>query len=110
MATIGAVYEVEPRPRSADDIFPAEPAGQPTPAPEAKNKWLTASVAGTAAQVVSDVFDEAERRDPDHERTWVALVDGLCGPRDYAATGRWLARNVPAGRRSAQAVSSSMAA
>ena len=76
MATIGAVYEVEPRPRSAGDMFPAGPAGQPTPAPEAKNKWLTASVAGTAAQVVSDIFDEAERRDPAHERTWVALVDG----------------------------------
>ena len=76
MATIGAVYEVEPRPRSAGDIFPTEPSEEPTPAPEAKNKWLTASVAGTAAQVVSDVFDEAERRDPAHERTWVALVDG----------------------------------
>jgi hypothetical protein len=22
------------------------------------------------------VFDEAERRDPDHQRTWIALVDG----------------------------------
>jgi hypothetical protein len=29
-----------------------------------------------AAAVVSQVFDEAERRDPGHRRTWVALVDG----------------------------------
>ena len=76
MATIGAVYEVEPSPRSAGDILPAEPPREPAPAPEAKNKWLTASVADDAAQVISRVFDEAERRDPGHQRTWVALVDG----------------------------------
>jgi len=76
MATIGAVYEVEPCPRSAAAIFPTEPAEQTTPAPEAKNKWLTASVADDAAEVISRVFDEAERRDPAHGRTWVALVDG----------------------------------
>jgi len=29
-----------------------------------------------AATVVSRVFDEADRRDPEHCRTWVALVDG----------------------------------
>ena len=29
-----------------------------------------------AAQVVAGIFDEAERRDPDHRRSWVALVDG----------------------------------
>lgn len=26
--------------------------------------------------MVGKIFDEAERRDPDHERRWVALVDG----------------------------------
>jgi hypothetical protein len=31
---------------------------------------------GDAATVVSRVFDEAERRDPGHDRTWIALVDG----------------------------------
>ncbi len=54
-------------------------AAQPRPrrsAPRAKNKWLTASVVDDAAEVVAAVFDEAERRDPDHQRTWVALVDG----------------------------------
>ena len=29
-----------------------------------------------AATVISSIFDEAQRRDPDHERTWIALVDG----------------------------------
>jgi hypothetical protein len=45
-------------------------------APTAKHKWLTASVVDDAASVVATVFDEAERRDPAHEHTWVALVDG----------------------------------
>ncbi len=26
--------------------------------------------------MITRVFDEAERRDPKHQRTWVALVDG----------------------------------
>jgi len=47
-----------------------------TPAPRAKGKWLTASIANDAAQVVADVLREAERRDPEHRRRWVALVDG----------------------------------
>jgi len=46
------------------------------PAPKAKRKWLTASVIEDAAAVITDVFDEAQRRDPNHERTWVALADG----------------------------------
>src|SRR5450756_2956983 len=29
-----------------------------------------------AASVVGRIFDEAERRDPEHQRTWVAFVDG----------------------------------
>jgi hypothetical protein len=44
--------------------------------PVATHKWLTASVVEDAAQVITSVFDEAERRDPQHHRTWVALVDG----------------------------------
>lgn len=49
---------------------------EPVNGPEAMNKWLTASVVDDAAPVISDVFDEAERRDPYHRRTCVALVDG----------------------------------
>jgi hypothetical protein len=46
------------------------------PAPAARNKWLVASVVEDAAAVVSRIFDEAERRDPGHQRAWVVLVDG----------------------------------
>ncbi len=45
-------------------------------APKASNKWLTASVAQDTTAVLAAVFDQAQRRDPTHSRTWVALVDG----------------------------------
>ena len=75
MATVGAVYDVTPVPRTPEDIFGSRDQPRVEP-PVAKNKWLTASVVRDAAAVVAGVFDQAERRDPDHARTWVALVDG----------------------------------
>jgi hypothetical protein len=48
----------------------------PPPAPVARAKRVTASVVEDAATVIAKVFDEAERRDRDHGRQWVALVDG----------------------------------
>ena len=78
MAEIGAVYDAKPAPRTAADILTsAAPEGyDPEPGPVAKNKWLTASIVNAPAEVIKRVFDEAERRDPKHRRTWVALVDG----------------------------------
>jgi len=55
----------------------ATKAGQrPPPAPKARAKWVTASVVEDAATVIAKVFDQAQRRDPNHARRWVALVDG----------------------------------
>jgi hypothetical protein len=75
MAELGTVYDATPVPRRASDIL-AGKEQEPVTGPVAKNKWLTASVVEDAAEVIKDVFDEAERRDPEHQRTWVALVDG----------------------------------
>jgi len=76
MAEVGAVYDVTPVVRNPTDIIGSDPhAGKP-PAPTAKNKWLTASVVDDAATVISQIFGEAQRRDPDHQRTWIAMVDG----------------------------------
>ncbi|MGH7628212.1 MAG: ISKra4 family transposase, partial [Gemmatimonadales bacterium] len=75
MAEVGAVYDATPVVRTTADVL-GSGEEQRTPAPSATNKWLTASVVEDAAEVLSDVFDEAERRDPTHARTWVALVDG----------------------------------
>jgi hypothetical protein len=81
MAEVGAVYDAEPVVRAPADILARTNTdntddAQPAEAPVAVNKWLTASVTDDAATVVSQIFDEAHRRDPHHVRTWIALVDG----------------------------------
>ncbi len=76
MAEVGAVYGVTPVARSADDVMAHRATGPPKEAPRANHKWVTASVVDDAASVIARVFDEAERRDPDHAHPWVALVDG----------------------------------
>lgn len=76
MAEVGAVYDLTPLARTATDIISRD-GGTPRPAaPKATGKWLTASVVDNAATVITSIFDEAQRRDPSHQRTWVALVDG----------------------------------
>ena len=78
LAELGVVYDATPAARSPADILPATDAqrAQAAPGPAISGKWLTASVVHDAAAVVSQIFDEADRRDPDHARTWIALVDG----------------------------------
>ena len=78
MAELGAVYDATPVPRTAADIFPANDTERQAAqdGPTATSKWLVASVEQDAATVIARVFDEAERRDPNHTRDWVALVDG----------------------------------
>jgi hypothetical protein len=79
MAEVAAVYDLTPAPRTVEDIMPAPDQHRPavaTPAPAAAGKWLSASVSDDAATVIAAGFTEADRRDPDHRRTWVALVDG----------------------------------
>jgi len=81
MAEIVAVYDLEPVPRTTDDII-AAPSTRRTrrsktrTGPKVTGKWLAASVTDDIPAVIKSMFDEAERRDPAHERTWVALVDG----------------------------------
>jgi hypothetical protein len=77
MASVAAVYTIEPFMRTPDEIFP--PAGKlaaapPRPAPKHKRVW--ASLERTPAEVITAMFDEAQHRDPRHRKQWVALVDG----------------------------------
>ena len=81
LAEVGAVYDADPVVRTPADILARGADGEHRPratgqAPAATNKWLTASVTDDAATVVGRLFDEADRRDPTHARTWIALVDG----------------------------------
>jgi hypothetical protein len=78
MAEIVTVYELSAEPRTAADILP-DPDSPPdvaTRRPKAHNKWLKASVSDDASTVIADMFSEADRRDPEHKLTAVALVDG----------------------------------
>jgi hypothetical protein len=106
MATIGAVYDAEPAPRRPHDIITLAKAGKTKrkkkakknrkkrPGPKAVRKWLTASVADDAADVIKAVFDQAETRDPEHRRTWIVLVDGAIAQID-AIRAEAAKRNAP---------------
>jgi hypothetical protein len=64
MATVAAVYTICPFVRNPMDVIAAgssERAAVRRPRPE---------------QIVEEMFKEAFARDPDHQKTWVALVDG----------------------------------
>jgi len=77
MATVAAVYTIAPFVRKPQDLVAenscarAEP---PRPRPEKKRVW--ASLEKTAQEVIEKVFEEANHRDPEYQKNWVALVDG----------------------------------
>lgn len=79
MATVAAVYTVAPFVRTPPDVVRTmAPAPQdkapPRPRPEHKRVW--ASLQQSPEEVIDATFAEAQRRDPDHAKRWVALVDG----------------------------------
>ena len=78
MAEIAVVYDAVPAGRTAADIItpPGQDGPPRAPGPRAAGKWLTASVTDDISAVVAAGFEEAQRRDPASERTWIALVDG----------------------------------
>ena len=90
MAELACVYDAAPVPRTPEDVI-TSPArkrrkkkaqasgtkgkGKPRE-PQARGKWLTASVTDDIPSVITAAFDEAERRDPDRQRERAVLVDG----------------------------------
>lgn len=81
MAEAGAVFHLAPASRTAASVLalPGEPEEEGSTQrsdPRAQARWLTASLAKDTAEVIADVFAEADRRDPGHTLAWVALVDG----------------------------------
>ena len=90
MAELACVYDAAPVPRTPGDVIstPAQKrkkkkaqAGKPKDTakprePQARGKWLTASVTDDIPAVIAAAFDEAERRDPQHNREWAVLIDG----------------------------------
>lgn len=77
MATVAAVYTIEPFVRKPEDLVPQNNAvrlDQPRPRPEHKRVW--ASLEKPPEQVIEKTFEEADCRDPAHQKHWIALVDG----------------------------------
>jgi hypothetical protein len=79
MATVAAVYAVAPFVRTpqqvAGSLAPLHVAApQQRPRVEAKRIW--ASLEKDPEQVIEQAFAEANRRDPERKKRWVALVDG----------------------------------
>ena len=90
MAELACVYDAVPVPRTPEDVIstPAQkrrkrkaqaatPKNEGKPRePQARGKWLTASVTDDIPAVIAAAFDEAERRDPARQREWAVLIDG----------------------------------
>ena len=77
MASVAAIYTVEPFVRTPEEILPdsERPGVEPTrPRPEHKRVW--ASLSQSPAEVITAMFEEAAHRDPRRHKRWVALVDG----------------------------------
>lgn len=80
MATVACVFDTRLAPRRPHDVI-HPPGGRSDerrarPGPRAENKECTASLVRPPEQVIADVFDQADARDPKHLRPWVVLVDG----------------------------------
>lgn len=79
MATVVAVYTTAPFVRTPHEIVRLlapqnEPEKAERPRPENKRVW--ASLVKEPEDVIAEGFAEAQRRDPRHVKTWVAVVDG----------------------------------
>jgi hypothetical protein len=77
MAQVASIYDIEPHVRAVDEVMrelrPVGPAAK-RPRPTCKRVW--ASLEREPKDVIAELFQEAERRDPEHRRPWVGLVDG----------------------------------
>ncbi len=80
MAETGAVFDVQPPdpagpPRTPEQVMHPEP-GSSKNAPRAVNRWYTTDITAGRDLTISKIFDEADRRGPARQRTWIALADG----------------------------------
>ena len=79
MAQVASIYFIERFVRKPREIISGLFRGQvklkqKRPRPVGKRIW--ASVEKDSTHVLSELFEEASRRDPTHKKEWVVLVDG----------------------------------
>jgi hypothetical protein len=82
-AMVTAVWDQERHDRTADDVIANlqrdpndEKRRQQARGPRPQRKRLTASVERNLGEQVTELFDEADRRDPERTRETVVLIDG----------------------------------
>ena len=77
MAETGAVFDVVPQPRTPEQVMRPDPGSSPEKKPpRAQNRWYTCDITAGRDVTIGKIFDQADRRDPDRLRTWIALLDG----------------------------------
>jgi len=76
MAEIVAVADFTPAVREPEDIAAPPARRTERPGPQARDKWVAASITETIEDMIGVAFNEAERRDPYGTRQRVFLVDG----------------------------------
>ena len=78
MAETGAVFDVavpDGPARTPEQVMRPEggTGGKP---PRAENRWYACDITAGRDVTIGKILDEADRRDPGHLRTWIALIDG----------------------------------
>ena len=76
MAEIVAVADFTPAVREPEDIAAPPARRKAHPGPEARDKWVSASVTESIEDMIAAAFGEADRRDPQRTRQRVFLADG----------------------------------
>jgi hypothetical protein len=76
MAQVAAVYSIARWERTSSDVLHGLRDDRRDARPRPTNKRVWASAQRSAQGVIDDAFAEAHRRDPDHRRRWIVLVDG----------------------------------
>jgi hypothetical protein len=76
MAEIVAVADFTPAVREPEDIAAPPARRQERPGPQARDKWVAASVTDSIEDMIGVAFNEAERRDPYGIRQRIFLADG----------------------------------
>jgi hypothetical protein len=79
MAETGAVFDVavpDGPARTPEQVMRPEGGTGGKKPPRAQNRWYACDITAGRDVTIGKVFAEADRRDPGHARTWIALVDG----------------------------------
>jgi hypothetical protein len=76
MAEIVAVADFTPAVRDPGDIAAPPARRKERPGPQARDKWVAASITDSIQDMIGVAFNEADRRDPYGIRQRVFLVDG----------------------------------